>query len=297
MKGRSKRTKYPKKGRATLQFLTIIKRALREDIGRGDITTDAIVLENDRALGVIFAKEEGILCGIDIAQNVFKQIDPAIDFQKQMNDGSTLSRGDTIAILIGKASTCLKAERTALNFLQHLSGIATKTRQFVNAAGDKIRILDTRKTIPGLRKMEKYAVRTGGGVNHRSGLYDMIMIKDNHIQIAGDITEAVKRVRRRRKKFIEVEVKTMSEVKEALALEVDRIMLDNMNVNQITQAVNLVRTTAATTEIEISGGVDMTNIAQLASCGADYISIGALTHSAKALDIALKLKPLGPKAI
>ncbi|UCF71422.1 MAG: carboxylating nicotinate-nucleotide diphosphorylase [candidate division WOR-3 bacterium] len=297
MKGRSKRTKYPKKDRATLKFLTIIKRALREDIGRGDITTDAIVLENDRALGVIFAKEEGILCGIDIAQNVFEQLDPAIDFQKQMNDGSTLSRGDTIAILIGKASTCLKAERTALNFLQHLSGIATRTREFVNVAGDKIRILDTRKTMPGLRIMEKYAVRTGGGFNHRSGLYDRIMIKDNHIQIAGDITEAVKRVRRRRKQFIEVEVKTMSEVKEALALEVDRIMLDNMNVNQITRAVNLVRTTAATTEIEISGGVDMTNIAQLASCGADYISIGALTHSAKALDIALKLKPLGPKAI
>ncbi len=297
MKGKSKRTKYPKKDRATLQFLTIIKRALREDIGRGDITTDAIVLENDRALGVIFAKEEGILCGIDIAQNVFEQIDPAIDFQKQMNDGSTLSRGDTIAILIGKASTCLKAERTALNFLQHLSGIATKTREFVNVAGDKIRILDTRKTMPGLRIMEKYAVRTGGGFNHRSGLYDMIMIKDNHIQIAGDITEAVKRARRKGKKFIEVEVKTMSEVKEALALEVDRIMLDNMNVNQITQAVSLVRATAAKTEIEISGGVDMTNIAQLASCGADYISIGALTHSAKALDIALKVKPLGPKAI
>jgi nicotinate-nucleotide pyrophosphorylase (carboxylating) len=298
MKKENTRARYPRKNRETQQFSTIIKRALREDIGRGDITTNAIVSEGDRALGVIFAKEEGILCGIDIAQSVFEQLDPAIDFQKQMSDGSTLSRGDTIAILIGKAATCLRGERTALNFLQHLSGIATQTRKFVNAAGGNTRILDTRKTIPGLRIMEKYAVRTGGGSNHRFGLYDMIMIKDNHIQIAGDITEAVKRVRSKKKKqFIEVEVKTMSELKEAVALHVDRIMLDNMNMMQITQAVNLVRGTASGTEIEISGGVDIANIEQLASCGADFISVGALTHSARALDIALKMKPLGPKAI
>lgn len=298
MKKKNTRAGYPRKNRETQQFLTIIKRALREDIGRGDITTNAIVSEGDRALGVIFAKEEGILCGIDIAQSVFEQLDPSIDFQKQMNDGSTLSRGDTIAILIGKAATCLRGERTALNFLQHLSGIATATRKFVNAAGGNTRILDTRKTIPGLRIMEKYAVRTGGGSNHRFGLYDMIMIKDNHIQIAGDITEAVERVRNKKKKqFIEVEVKTMSELKEAIALCVDRVMLDNMNMTQITQAVDIVRGTAAGTEIEISGGVDITNVGQLASCGADFISVGVLTHSARALDIALKIKPLGPKAI
>jgi len=298
MKERDVRAKYPKKDRETQQFLRIIKRVLKEDIGRGDITTDAIVSEGDRALGIIFAKEEGVLCGVDIAQTVFEQLDSTIDFQKQLSDGSILSRGVTIAILIGKAATCLRGERTALNFLQHLSGIASLTREFVNAARDNIRILDTRKTAPGLRVMQKYAVRTGGGANHRFGLYDMVMIKDNHIQIAGGITEAVSRVRHKKKKqFIEVEVKTMAELKEVITLKVNRIMLDNMNMSQITQAVNLVRGSTPGTEIEISGGVDLSSIEQLASCGADFVSIGALTHSAKALDIALRMKPLGPKAI
>jgi len=275
-----------------------VKRALTEDIGRGDITTDAVVPQDDRALGIIFAKEEGVLCGVDIAKLVFEQVDPAIDFQKQLNDGSLLTSGATIAIAIGKAASCLKAERTALNFLQHLSGIATLTKKYVDAAHRRIKILDTRKTRAGLRVMEKYAVRTGGGQNHRFGLYDMVMIKDNHIQIAGSITEAVNRVRGKRKRhFVEVEVKTMSELKEALALRVNRIMLDNMNMNQIAQAVALVRSTPGSTEIEISGGVEMQDIEELASSGADFVSIGALTHSAGALDIAMKMKPLGPKAI
>ncbi|MGD8979006.1 MAG: carboxylating nicotinate-nucleotide diphosphorylase, partial [candidate division WOR-3 bacterium] len=178
----------------------MVKSALREDIGRGDITTGAVVPGDDRALGVIFSKEDGVLCGVNIAQMVFKQLDPAIDFQKQLDDGSVLSPGVTIAIIIGKASTCLTGERTALNFLQHLSGIATLTREFTAAAKDNIKILDTRKTSPGLRVMEKYAVRVGGGNNHRFGLYDMVMIKDNHIQIAGSITEAVNRVRKKRRK-------------------------------------------------------------------------------------------------
>ncbi len=280
------------------QFLRIVKRALREDIGQGDVTTDAIVAQDDRALGIIFAKEEGVLCGVDIAQSVFEQIDETIDFQKQLSDGSLLSPGVTIAILIGKASTCLKGERTALNFLQHLSGIATMTRKFVDATQGKIRILDTRKTAPGLRVMQKYAVRIGGGSNHRLGLFDMVMIKDNHIQLAGSVNEAVRRVRSRRKrKFIEVEVQTLAELKEALKLQVDRIMLDNMNAAQIEQAVELVRNARPDTEIEISGGISFDHIKELSASGADYISIGALTHSVKALDIALKMKPLGPKAI
>ena len=275
-----------------------MKAALREDIGRGDITTDAVVSEDDRALGIIFAKEDGVLCGVDIAQMVFTHLDQNIDFQKQLDDGSALSPGVTIAIVIGKASTCLKGERTALNFLQHLSGIATMTRQFVDAAKGNIKLLDTRKTAPGLRVMEKYAVRVGGGINHRFGLYDMIMIKDNHIQIAGSITEAVNRVRKRKRKtFIEVEVKTMSELREAIEAKVNRIMLDNMSRNLIAQAVELIHNKAGDTEIELSGGIDLENIDDVVQSGADYMSVGALTHSAKALDIALKMKPLAPRDI
>jgi nicotinate-nucleotide pyrophosphorylase (carboxylating) len=229
---------------------------------------------------------------------VFKQLDPAIDFQKQLDDGSALSAGITIAIVIGKASTCLKGERTALNFLQHLSGIATLTREFVDATKGYITVLDTRKTAPGLRIMEKYAVRVGGGSNHRFGLYDMVMIKDNHIQIAGSITEAVNRVRKRKRKpFIEVEVKTLAELKEAIAAKVNRIMLDNMSRNLMAQAVELVRATAHGIKIEVSGGINLDNIGNVAESGADYVSVGALTHSSKALDIALKMKPLAPRSI
>ncbi len=297
MKGGNIR-KVKKQNKQTSQFLRIVKAALREDIGRGDITTDAVIGDADRALGVIFAKEDGILCGVDIARMVFKQLDPAIDFQKQMDDGSALSPGATIAIVIGKASMCLKGERTALNFLQHLSGIATLTRQFVDATKGKIKILDTRKTIPGLRIMEKYAVRVGGGTNHRFGLYDMAMIKDNHIQIAGSIAEAVSRVRKKKRKiFLEVEVKTLLELREALSTEVDRIMLDNMNSNLVAQAVLLIRKAARKIEIELSGGINLDSIPDIAESGADFVSVGALTHSAGALDIALKMKPLAPRSI
>jgi nicotinate-nucleotide pyrophosphorylase (carboxylating) len=297
MKGGNIKTEYQKKDKQTRKFLKIVKTALKEDIGRGDITTDAVVSEGDRALGVIFAKEDGVLCGVDIAQMVFEQLDNTVDFQKQLDDGSALSPGVTIAIIIGKASTCLKGERTALNFLQHLSGIATLTRQFAEGAKGSIKLLDTRKTLPGLRIMEKYAVRVGGGFNHRFGLYDMVMIKDNHIQVAGNITEAVNRVRKSRPKaFIEVEVNTHEELKEAIALKVNRIMLDNMPQNQIIQAVDQTRSAEDSIEIEISGGIKLDNIEQYVDCGADFVSVGALTHSAKALDIALKMKPLAPKS-
>lgn len=274
-----------------------MRKALKEDIGRGDITTDSIVTGNERALGVIFSKEEGILCGIDLAEMVFKTIDERIDFQKQLADGDTLSPGVTIAGLIGPAAACLKGERTALNFLQHLSGIATLTKKFVEATEGKIKILDTRKTLAGLRTLEKYAVRVGGGNNHRFGLYDMVLIKDNHIEIAGSISEAVKRVRAKRKRtFVEVEVKTFEELKEAISLKVNRVMFDNMNRDQLIHAVAMVRQAKDHIEIEVSGGIGLENIKDFADCGADYISIGALTHSAPAIDIALKMKALSPES-
>jgi nicotinate-nucleotide pyrophosphorylase (carboxylating) len=280
------------------QFSRIIGSALHEDIGRGDVTTDAIVQAEDRALGVIFSKEDGVLCGVDIAGTVFKQLDPKVDFQKQMDDGSALSPGVTIAIVIGKAAICLKGERTALNFMQHLSGIATLTRYFVDAAKGRIKILDTRKTSPNLRIMEKYAVRVGGGINHRFGLYDMVMIKDNHIQIAGSIAEAVDRIRKRRKKtFIEIETQSLAEVKEAVKAGVDRIMLDNMNLDVLKKATHLIRSAKNNIEIEVSGGINLDNISDIAESGANFVSIGALTHSARALDIALKMKPLASRII
>ncbi|MCK4252169.1 carboxylating nicotinate-nucleotide diphosphorylase [candidate division WOR-3 bacterium] len=276
------------------QFLKIVKKALKEDIGRGDITTDHIVDQNEQALGIIFAKQDGILCGVEIAQMVFKEIDEKVNFQIKLNDGDNFSPGITIATVVGAASTCLKGERIALNFLQHLSGIATLTKTFVNATKDTVKILDTRKTLPGLRIMEKYAVRTGGGHNHRFGLYDMVLIKDNHIEIAGSITKAVAKVRKQRKKaFIEVEIKTLDELNEAVSLKVNRLMLDNMNINQIKQAVEIVHQTKRNIEIEVSGGINLNNIRDFSNCGVDFISVGALTHSAPAIDIAMKLKPLG----
>ena len=276
------------------EYLKIVVRALKEDIGRGDITTDAIVASDKRTLGLIFPKEEGVLCGVDIARMVFAQVDDNVQFEPKMKDGNRLSPGQTIATVIGSAASCLKAERTALNFMQQLSGIATLTRKFVDAAAGRTRILDTRKTAPGLRTMEKYAVRMGGGFNHRFGLYDMVLIKDNHIQIAGSITKAVQAVRQKKKRaFIEVEVRTLDEVREAMRLPVNRLMLDNMRAELAQQAVTMVKLSSDKLETEISGGVSLDNIEEYADCGADYISIGALTHSAPALDIALKMKSLG----
>ncbi len=268
--------------------------AIKEDIGRCDITTDYVVNQNEQALGIIFPKQDGILCGVEIAQMVFEQIDEKVDFQIKLKDGDRFSIGTTIATLIGPAAGCLKGERTALNFLQHLSGVATLTRKFVDATKGRVKILDTRKTLPGLRVMEKYAVRIGGGYNHRFGLYDMVLIKDNHIEIAGSITNAVTEMRSKRKKaFIEVEVKTFEELKEALSLKVNRVMLDNMHINQIRQAVEIVRQKNRGVEIEVSGGINLNNLEDFVDCGVDLISVGALTHSAPAIDISMKLRLLG----
>lgn len=271
--------------------------ALKEDLGKGDITTDSIIPPDVQTLGIIFPKEDGVLCGVHIARYVFEEIDKNINFEAKMEDGAEFSPGMTIATIIGPAGSCLKAERTALNFLQQLSGIATLTRKFVKLINNnRIKIMDTRKTTPGLRIMEKYAVKTGGGYNHRFGLYDMVLIKDNHIEIAGSITNAVNAVRKNSKKkkiFIEVEVKTMDELKEAIELGVNRVMLDNMHLEQIDQAIKYVRTSKKKIEIEVSGGIDIDNIVNYAELDIDCISIGALTHSAPAIDIALKMKPIG----
>ena len=266
---------------------------MKEDIGRGDITTDPIVDSGEQALGIIFPKEDGILCGINIAAMVFEELDEGIVFSSEMHDGDRFTPGMTIATVTGSAATCLKGERTALNFLQHLSGIATLTRHFVDAAQSMVKILDTRKTLPGLRIMEKYAVRTGGGYNHRLGLYDMVLIKDNHIEIAGSISNAVHTIRdKHRKSFIEVEIQTFQQLQEVLGLPVDRIMLDNMTAGQITEAVKIVRRSKPELEIEVSGGIKLENIESLCNSGIDYVSVGALTHSARAVDIAMQLKLL-----
>ena len=272
---------------------SIIKRALKEDLGKGDITTDPIVGPERQALAIIFAKQDGVLCGIDFARIVFHEIDASIDYQAKMKDGARFSPGETMATIIGSAAACLKGERTALNILQHLSGIATFTARFVAATENKIHILDTRKTLPGLRVMEKYAVRTGGGKNHRFGLFDMVLIKDNHIEIAGSISAAVHAVRTQNKKaFIEIEVRTIQELDEALTLNVNRIMLDNMNITQINEAVRFIRARSRTIEIEVSGGISLDSATALADTGIDMVSIGALTHSAPAVDISMKLKLL-----
>ncbi len=269
----------------------IVRAALKEDVGKGDITSNFIISEAVRALGLIFARQSGILAGLDIAATVFETLDDKIEFMPRMKDGDQLEEGVVVATAVGSAQTCLAAERTCLNFLQRLSGIATLTDKFVKAVSEtNAKILDTRKTTPGLRYLEKYAVSVGGGHNHRFGLYDMVLIKNNHIQLAGSVTEAVNRVRQKNKKlFIEIEVKNLDELREALNLDVNRIMLDNMNIGQMSEAVNIVQ---GKVELEASGGVNLDNVAEIAQTGVNYISIGELTHSAPSLNFNMQIKSL-----
>jgi nicotinate-nucleotide pyrophosphorylase (carboxylating) len=287
------------------QIEAIVQRALAEDVGPGDVTSQWILPPEMRVRGCFLAKAEGVLAGLEVARQVFRQVDECIAFQAHKKDGDSLSVGDTPATVEGPAATILTAERTALNFLQRMSGIATLTRRYVEAvAGTKAAllrhravILDTRKTAPGLRLLDKWAVRLGGGQNHRLGLYDMVLIKDNHIAAAGGITQAVERVRQRNQPglcpehveglAVEVEVKSLAELKEALALSVDRIMLDNMDPDEMRRAVEV---TAGRVPLEASGNVTLENVAAIAATGVDYISVGALTHSVKALDISLEVE-------
>jgi nicotinate-nucleotide pyrophosphorylase [carboxylating] (EC 2.4.2.19) len=266
----------------------LIDLALEEDLPAGDITTEAIVPPGLSASGVFLAKEDGVLAGIEMAAKVFQRIDPSITFKKIKDDGQEFKDGEILAEVKGKAASLLKAERTALNFLQRLSGISTLTRAFVQeVSGTKAVILDTRKTTPGWRYLEKYAVRMGGGQNHRKNLSEMMLIKDNHIRIAGGITAALKRAKGKITAGIKIEVEatTLDEVKEALTGGADMIMLDNMSLEQIRRAVELV---AGRVPLEVSGKVNLQIVRQIALTGVDYISVGALTHSFKSADISLE---------
>jgi nicotinate-nucleotide pyrophosphorylase (carboxylating) len=270
-----------------------LEEALREDVGLGDVTGDSTLDEALRTGGEFLVKAEGVLAGTEIAWAVFRLSDEEVLYTPVVPDGSRIAPGTVIALVEGNARGILRTERVALNFLQRMSGIATLTRRYVDAvAGTRAKITDTRKTAPGLRAFDKLAVRIGGGVNHRFGLDDMVLIKDNHIAAAGGITAAVRRCRdylraRRLTVPIEVETTTLDEVREALALEgIQRIMLDNMPLPEMREAVELIH---GRTEVEASGGITLATVGEVAACGVDFISIGALTHSVPALDISLEL--------
>ena len=268
----------------------IILNALDEDVGTGDITTESTIPEDRVAHGLYKAKESGVLCGIGVAKRVFELIDPTIEFTAHKNDGDRIEKGEIIAEVRGKATNVLTGERTGLNLMQRMSGIATRTAEAVKQVeGTKAKICDTRKTTPGLRVIEKYAVKVGGGTNHRFNLADGILIKDNHIVAAGSITAAVRAARANAPHTlkIEVEVETFDELNEALEAGADIIMLDNMSCADMTKAVQIVAGRALT---EASGNMGDRNLAEVAACGVDLISIGALTHSVRALDISLKFR-------
>lgn len=265
----------------------IIDNALREDMPEGDITSENVVSQDSTSKAVITGKEEGILAGIEVAEKVFKKIDPEIRIKKYFRDGQGIKKGEKLAVLQGSSISLLKGERTALNFLQRMSGIATLTRRFVNGLrGSSTKLLDTRKTTPGLRILEKYAVKTGGGENHRFSLSDMVMLKDNHLSLVGDIRTAVERARANIRPGIKIEVETsnLKEVKEAINSGADMVMLDNMSLNKMREVVEWVN---GRVPLEVSGKVDLDNIKDIALLGVDYVSVGSLTHSFKSLDISM----------
>ncbi len=266
-----------------------VKRALREDIGGGDVTTELIIPPNSKGRAAIKAKESGILAGGEVAQAVFTTLDTDIKFTQLIKDGEKFARGVVLFELEGNLRTILKGERVALNFLQRLSGIATLTNKFVErVSGTGVKILDTRKTTPGLRELEKYAVRCGGGENHRMGLSDMILIKDNHIKAVGGIREAIAKCKMQNAKYkIEVEVKNLEELDVVLDYPVNRIMLDNMSIDEIKEAIAKCKMLTAKCCLEVSGGVSLENVREIAETGVDYISVGALTHSVSSIDISL----------
>jgi len=269
-------------------YREIVRRALAEDLGWGDVTTEATVPPELRARGVILAKSTCVIAGLDVAAEAFLQLDPGCSFERLFKDGDGCKPGDVVARLHGQASAMLTAERTALNFLQRLSGIATLTRKFVDAAGGTITVLDTRKTTPTLRALEKYAVRAGSGTNHRAGLDDGVLIKDNHIRLAGGVEAAVSRTRASQPGMrIEVEAQSLGQVDDALRAGADIVLLDNLTTPDIVEAVRRCRGRAKT---EISGGVTLARLPELAATGADYVSVGALTHSAAAADLSFEIE-------
>lgn len=269
-------------------YRDIVRRALAEDLGSGDMTTEAVVPPGVQARASLVAKRACIVAGLDVAAEAFRQVDQAVVMSARRADGDRLSPGDVLATVTGPARGILTAERTALNFLQHLSGIATATRAYVDKAAGRIIVLDTRKTLPGLRALAKYAVCCGGGTNHRQGLHDGVLIKDNHIRQAGGIAQAVALVRAAGRGLeIEVEAQSLSDVDAALAARADIIMLDNLTVDDMREALGRIGGRART---EISGGVTLDRLEMLATLGADTVSIGALTHSAEAADISLEFE-------
>jgi nicotinate-nucleotide pyrophosphorylase (carboxylating) len=272
-------------------YRDLVRRALEEDVRDGDVTTDATVAASLRARGVFLAKAECVIAGLEVAFEAFRQLEPGVRLQAHITDGNSCRPGDHLAEVHGSARTLLVGERTALNFLQRLSGIATRARRFVDAAGGRIVILDTRKTTPTLRALEKYAVRCGGATSHRFGLFDAVLIKDNHIRLAGGVAAAVARARAHRPGMtVEIEAERLDQVDEALAAGAETILVDNMSTPDIREAVARARGRA---KIEISGGVTLDRIPELASTGADFVSVGALTHSAPAVDISFEIEPAG----
>lgn len=271
-----------------LDIDNIILAALKEDMPIGDITTDNLIDMHSESKARLIAKEKGVIAGLDVAERAFKLLDEGITFKRLVNDGDTVEYGDLIAEIEGNTRALLKAERTALNFLQRLSGIATETRKYCDRVkGLPVHIVDTRKTVPGLRLLEKYAVRTGGGKNHRFCLSDGVLIKDNHIKAAGGIRNAVEILRDRIPHTIKIEVETESleQVREAVEAKADIIMLDNMKPDMIKEAVKIINGRAL---VELSGNVNLDTVRDLAETGVDIISVGKITHSVNALDISMR---------
>ena len=271
-------------------YRELVRRALAEDFGWGDVTTEAVIDGNQKARAFMVAKSRCVIAGLDIASEAFRQLDPGVTITVHHGDCSLCEPGTMVAEYRGHAAALLTAERTALNFVQRLSGIATLTRQFVEAAGGRITVLDTRKTTPLLRALEKYAVRAGGGVNHRGGLDEGILIKDNHIRLAGGVGPAVTKMRKNTREMpTEVEAQSLQQVDEALAAGADIILLDNLSTPDIVAAVAKCRGRVKT---EISGGVTLPRMRELVATGADYVSVGALTHSAPAADLSFEIEPI-----
>jgi len=271
-----------------------IQRWLREDIGPGDVSSLSILPEGHRSRAIIHAKQDGVVAGLPVAEAVFAEVDPALTVARVAREGAPIRKGDVLLEAEGSTLSILSGERLALNLLQRMSGIATQTSRFVEAIADvpsRPRIVDTRKTTPGLRALEKYAVRVGGGHNHRFGLFDAVLLKDNHIKAAGGVVEAVSRARAfvPHTMRIEVEVESFEQVEQALEAGADIIMLDNMSPERMREAVVRIRAASPKTVIEASGGVSLDTVRAIAETGVDVISVGGLTHSVKALDISLDL--------
>jgi nicotinate-nucleotide pyrophosphorylase (carboxylating) len=279
---------------------TLVRVALKEDIGKGDITSKLTVPKPTQALALIMAKEDAVIAGLPVAMLVYEMVDPELAFDGLLPDGSRVEYGDILAKIQGSARSILAGERVALNFLQHLSGVATLTAKYVEQVqGTSARILDTRKTLPGFRVLDKYAVRMGGGTNHRMGLYDMVLIKSNHAELAGGIGNAIRKIKRSNGKGTQVvaEVRTLNEATEALFASPDRLLLDNMSLDKIREVVALVETSnrarEVKTDLEVSGGVTLDNVRAIAQTGVNFVSVGALTHSARAVDLSLTLREIG----